>query len=293
MKQLISHIKQSVFSPEYYHELLSRPLGYSWKYYSALAMLIAMFLTIVSSIPLVPRVNKATHELPAKFFVYYPDALELHVQNGVITSNVEEPYFLPVPEMFKSEFSQNPNIEHFAVIDTKTPISLDAFRAYKTVMWVGGNALAFYDNQQGIRIEPLPKDSTYVVNETTLRSIEGRIAPYYGFFAPAMVLMIFVGLMLALAVNFAYLVVGAIFILLFARFILKQKWSYGTSYRIGLHAITLPLLADTLFSIVGVNILSLPFLQTALMLAVVYVNYKDIKESTPVVPDPAPSAPVE
>lgn len=285
MKQLIAYIKQSVYSPEYYRELLTRPFSYSWKYYSGLAMLIAIFLTVVSSIPLVPKVNQAVRELPPKFFAYYPDELELKVQNGVVTSSVAEPYFLPVPEMFKKEIKPENNIEHFAVIDTKTPISLEQFRAYKTVMWVGHDALAFYDNQKGIRIEPMGKDANYVVSERVLHDMEGRLSPYYAFIAPGMVLAIFLGLMIALGVNFAYLLFGALCIWLVARFVLKQNWGYGTSYRIGLHAITLPLLADTLFSVVGINIVSLPFLQTALILAVVYVNYKDIKK---VDADPAP-----
>lgn len=284
MKQLITYIKQSVYSPEYYRQLLNRPFSYSWKYYSGLAMLLAIFFTIVSSIPLVPQVNRAVHEFPAKFFAYYPDALELHVQNGIVTSNVEEPYFLPIPEAFKKEFTPEKGIEHFVVIDTKTPISLDAFHEYKTVMWVGKDALAFYDNKQGIRIEPIGKDVNYVVNEGVLRGIESRMSPYYIFVAPTMVVAIFLGFMIALGVNFIYLILGALLILFLGRFILKQPWGYGTSYRIGLHAITLPLLADALFSVVGVNIVNLPFLQTVLILAVVYVNYKDIKQEVGIAP---------
>ncbi|OGZ18518.1 MAG: hypothetical protein A2494_01810 [Candidatus Lloydbacteria bacterium RIFOXYC12_FULL_46_25] len=280
MKQLFSYIKESVYSPEYYRQLLSRPFSYSWKYYSALAMLLAVFLTIVSSVPLVPIVNRATHEFPQKFFAYYPDELELHVQNGVVTTNVAEPYFLPLPEMLKSEIAdENVAVDHLVVIDTKTPISLEAFRAYGAIMWIGSTAIASYDDQKGITIKPMTKDANFVVSETVLRSIESRMSPYYVFISPVMVLAIFFGLMIALGINFIYLVFGAVFIMLFGRFALKQKWGYGTSYRIGLHAITLSLLADALFSVVGVNIVSIPFLQTALILAVVYVNYKDMKSS--------------
>jgi len=285
MKQLISYIKQSVYGPEYYRELLVRPLSYSWKYYSGLAMLIAIFLTIISSILLVPQVNRAINEFPAKFFAYYPNELELRVQNGVVTSNVVEPYFLPIPEMYKKVISQKGDIEHLVVIDTKTPISLDAFRAYKSVIWVGGNAFVFYDNQLGIRIAPITKNANYVVNESTLHGIESRLSPYYVFFAPLMVLAIFLALMVGLGVNFIYLLFGALLVMLLGRFILKQKWGYGTAYRIGLHAITLPLLVDTLLSFVGLNIINIPLLQTVLLLAVVYLNYKDMK---PVKTNPAP-----
>lgn len=287
MKQLISYIKQSVYSSEYYRELLARPFSYSWKYYSGLAMLLALFLTIVSSIPLVPQVSRAVHEFPAKFFAYYPDELEVQVRNGIVTSNVAEPYFLPLPLALKKEMPPESDMQHLLVIDTKNPLSLEAFRAYKAVIWVSGDAIASYDGEQGIRIKPIAKEANFVVNEGELHGIESRISPFYSFITPAMVAAIFLGLMIAFGVNFIYLIFGALVIMLLGRFVLKQNWSYGVSYRIGLHAITLPLLADTLFSASGVNIINLPFLQTALMLAVVYVNYKDMKpEETSPVPSP-------
>lgn len=277
MKQLIAYIKQSVYSPEYYRELLARPLSYSWKYYSGLAMLLALFLTIVSSIPLVPQVSRAVHEFPAKFFAYYPDELEVQVKNGIVTSNVAEPYFLPLPLALQKEMPSESDMQHLMVIDTKNPISLEAFRAYKTVIWISGDAIASYDDQQGIRIKPIAKEANFVVNEVMLHGIESRISPFYSFVTPAMVVAIFLGLMIAFGVNFIYLIFGALFIMLLGRLILKQQWSYSVSYRIGLHAITLPLLADALFSASGVNVVNLPFLQTALMLAVVYANYRDMK----------------
>jgi hypothetical protein len=56
---------------------------------------------------------------------------------------------------------------------------------------------------------------------------------------------------------------------------MKEGWSYSTSYRIALHAVTLPMLVSFLSFILPSSSAELPFLSTALLLAVVFVNFKD------------------
>lgn len=101
MKQLIENIKKSIYGPTYYQELLSRPASFSWKYYFAFTLTLTIFLTITLSVPLVSKVHQVARDLPEKFFAYYPDELEVRIDKGVASSNVVEPYFLPVPIEFK------------------------------------------------------------------------------------------------------------------------------------------------------------------------------------------------
>ena len=58
MKDFIEHIQKSIYAPEYYRELPSRPSSHSWKYYGSLAMFLATLMTIVTSLPLIPRMNE-------------------------------------------------------------------------------------------------------------------------------------------------------------------------------------------------------------------------------------------
>lgn len=264
----------------YYRELLTRPFSFSWKYYSALALVISVFLTIVSSVPLVPQVGQVVHEFPPKFFAYYPDELEIRIEKGIVSSNVVEPYVLPMPVMLQREARLEGAQESLAVIDTKTLFSVEQFHAYKTLLWIGKDQLAIYDGNGGVRIEPLNKRMDLVVNEGVLRVFEQQLRPFYPFAALLSVIVIFLGLIVALGINFAYLILGAVFIFFLGR-LLKERWSYGTAYRIGLHAITLPLLLDTLFSLFDLPLFYLPFLFTAIMLGVVFVNFKDAEPLVP------------
>ncbi len=280
MKELINNIKQSIYGPAYYRKVLSEPFSASWKYYSAFALLIAVILTIVSSIPLVFVANKVAHEFPPKFFAYYPDDLEISVKNGIVTSSVTEPYFLPIPNELKGR-EEVGTLGNVAVVDTKTTFSIEQFNAYNAMFWVGLDQVAYRDSRGAIRIEPLDRTMSFVLNEQKLQKFEERVRPFYSLIGPIIVMAIFTGLLVAFGVNFVYLLFGALLIMLLGRF-LKQTWTYGKSYQIGLHAITLSLLVDTLISIVGLGLIRLPLASTIIMLLVVYVNWKD--GSVPVAP---------
>ena len=142
------------------------------------------------------------------------------------------------------------------------------------MFWVGLDQVAYRDSRGAIRIEPLDRTMSFVLNEQKLQKFEERLTPFYGLIGPIIVMAIFTGLLVAFGVNFIYLLFGALLIMLLGRF-LKHSWSYGKSYQIGLHAITLSLLIDTLISIVGLGLIRLPLASTIIMLLVVYVNWKD------------------
>lgn len=274
MKQLIEHIKQSVYGPAYYSELLTRPFSFSLKYYSALALFLALFLTIVSSIQLVPRVNQFARDFPTKFFAYYPDQLEVKIEKGIVSSNVVEPYFLPIPEEFKDSSGSEGGINSLLVIDTKTPFSVAQFKKYKVAAWLSRDQIAVFNRNGSVRIEAFDTKTELTINESALRGFEQRLRPFYQFAAQLSVIVIFLGLLIGFGVYFLYLLLGAVLILFLGR-LLKQRFTYGASYRIGLHAITLPLLLDTILSLFNFPAIGFPFLMSAVMLAVVFVNFKD------------------
>lgn len=287
MKQFLEHIKQSIYGPEYYKALIGKPFAYSWKYYSAFALLIATVLTIIASIPLVPGVIHVTRQFPPKFFAYYPDELEIRFDKGAVSTNVPEPYILPVPEEFARLFATKEGVLSLAVIDTQTPFSLEKFDEWKTIAWLGREQIAIKDDRGSVRIETFAPEMSFTVNEGRLRLLETYLAPFYPFAAPLIVILVFVGFLLWLGVYFIYLILGALFIFILGR-IMKHNWTYGASYRMGLHAMTLPLLLDLVLTPLTLSLSRLPFLFTAILLAVIYANWKD---TPPLQPTPAPQSP--
>lgn len=279
MKQLFNAIQNSVYNPQFYRELESKPLRYSLKYYSAFAVLVAIILTIVSSVPLVVNISTAVSGFPQKFFEYYPDDLEVTVTNGVLSTNVDEPYVLPVPSEF-TDIARENDISEFVVFDTKEPFSIEQFNASHALVWVGARQFAYRDKNSAVRIQGFEPNSNVTINETKLRKAESYISPYYHFVGPVLVVLIFMGLLFALGFNFLYLFLGALFIHLLLR-VMKQKMSYGRCYQIGLHALTLPVLIHVLLAVSPFAFSGLPLTATIVMLVVVYFNFREMQHATP------------
>lgn len=291
MKHLFEHIRKSIYNPGYYTELLSKPLSQSWKYYSAFALLVVVFLTITSSIPLVGGANKALHEFPQQFFAYYPDDLVIDVTAGKVTINQPEPYAFPIPAHLLADMSEEDRaqFQNIAIIDTVTPFSLEQFQAYKTLAWLGLGQMAFLGRSGGVRIEQLSPSISYTLTETKLKNLELKAREYYHLVGPTLVVLIFVVFMTVFGFNFVYLLFGALCIFAMGH-IMKLRWTYGQSYRIGLHAITLPILVNTVLSIAGIGLTQIPLLFTVVMIVVVYTNFKDVH---PLAPADAPIPPLE
>lgn len=279
MKQLFLSIRDSVYNPAFYQELLSKSLGYSWKYYSAFALLVVIFLTIISSVPLVATANKTIREFPQKFFAYYPDGFEFTIANGVLTTNSIEPYMLPVPYPFR-DLAKEDGVSSLAVFDTVTPFSIEQFNAYQTLVWVGAKQFAYRDKNTSVRVQQFEPKTNVTINELTLRGMESAVSPYYRFIGPIIVLVIFLGMLVAFGVNFIYLILGAVFIFILLR-VMKRGVSYGACYRIGLHAMTLPILVQVVLAVTPLALRGLPFVSTLLMLVVVYLNFRETAQNTP------------
>lgn len=288
MKSFIEHIQKSIYSPEYYQELLTRPASFSWKYYASFAMLLSLFLTIISSIALVPLINQTLNDFPKNFLAYYPDELEVSIINGHASSTVPEPYFLPVPEMLKESIGTS--TLHLGVIDTQAPLSLDRFSSFNALFSVSENTFIMRDERGGVRVTPFSPSVNYTVNEEVLRDLIGGAEPYFKFAAPVVVLVVFMAMLLMFTIELFYLVFAALLVFIMGR-LMKHKWTYGTSFRICLHAATLPLLLGTAFSLVHLDMVNLPFLSTILLLVVVFINLRTIPSELPTTLDEAPPSP--
>ncbi len=287
MKQFFAHIKRSINDPEYYRDILDRPFSYSFKYYLSFVFFLAVTMTIILSTPLIPQVNRVLREFPPQFFAYYPDELELRVEKGRVSSNVTEPYYLPLPVRFQELVDQSgdASIAHMAVIDTTAPITLEGLRSRNALIWVGGDSIAFLESNNGMSVSAIPSDSNVHITESKIRGVFDRVAPYLHLVGPLLVVMIFLMLMLGFAVTLVYLVfIGAPLIMLAGR-MMSRTFSYGEAYRIGLHAVTLPLLLQQILRLLSGGIpIDLPFLFTAVLLLVVWGNFRSTNT-----PSPAPT----
>lgn len=287
MKQLIEHIKKSIYGPEYYRELFARPLSFSFKYYGGFVMLLALLLTITYSIPLVPLVSSTLRDLPQNFAAYYPDELEVPIVNGIATTTVPQPFYLPIPAIFKDELRREFGVEHLGVIDTTSPIALEKYREHRALFWIAEDALVMRGERDEMRVNAFDPNVNFTLSEQSLLGVINSLQPYFKFIVPLVVLAIFVGLCFAFAINLVYLLFPALIIYI-AMLITKPKWTYGTAFQVCLHATTLPLLISALLSPLGFNLGNPPFASTAIILLVVFFNMRETEPVEPATTEVAP-----
>lgn len=298
--QFLSNIKSSIYNPAHYSEILNKPFSYSLRYFLSLAVLIAIVSTIVFSVNTLPEMNKVIGEVDANVLKFYPDDLEITIKNGIVSTNVPEPYFIKMPAEFKSEFQDSNNspartspdlskIKNMFVIDTASPLTIDLFKSYKTFVLISRDSIAYFDNN-AVKIQSLGQEANGVINKAKVSTVLNEIMPYIKIIPvasiPIVLFFSFIGFIFG---NMIYLIFGAFVIWLFAQ-LAKRNWSYGKSYQIGLHAITLSVILEaTIFQLYP--ILEFPFLFTILMFAIVWVNFKN----SPITVDapPVPKVPEE
>lgn len=294
--QFLNNIKSSIYNPEYYKEILNKPFSYSFRYFLSLAGIIAIVSTIVFSFNTVPEINKVIGEISPNVLKYYPDNLEITVKNGIVSTNVPEPYYIKMPAEFKSEFQDSNNvstrtspdlskIENMFVIDTLSPLTVDLFKSYKTFVLISRDSIAYYDNE-AVKIQSLGQDANGVVTKAKVAAALTGIMPFIKIIPFALVPIVFIFSLIGFILgNMIYLIFGAFVIWIFAK-ATKRNFTYEKSYQFGLHAITLGVILEaTIFQLYPV--LEFPFLFTLLMLAIVWANFKTspVIDNIPPIPE--------
>lgn len=183
---------------------------------------------------------------------FYPEELTLTIQDGKLSTNVEEPYFVDLAGLIFSEDSAGtPSWAEFLpknllVIDTVTPFSTGQFDDYGTMFWLSGDS--FYSKQDdGVSVNSLSEAKDMVINKelvdplmdegwATFKPMIPRILTGFAF---AFVLLLWIS-------RFIYGLFLAILTLGISA-IRKVSFTYGQAYNATLHAMTLPILLQTFF----------------------------------------------
>ena len=273
----LKKVKSSVYDPLYYSEILNMNFGGSLKYFFKLSLLLALVGAVYLSFVSIPKVNSFISTFGDRVVDAYPAELEVRLKNGLVSTNVVEPYIIPLPkDDFNSEYSKS-NYENLIVIDTKSDLSLDKFNAYNTVVLLTKNAVLTRDKGK-ITITELKGTSDLTINRDKLVYWVGKVTPFVKKLPYIIPVIVFTGLFLYFAFSLFYLLFVALLVFIIGK-IRKLGLSYKKSYQISLHAITLPLILSMVSWFI--NIKMFLFVPTIILLVVVWVN---LKAKDPVLP---------
>lgn len=266
-----NNILAAINSPAFYSTVPQNGFGKALKYF----LLLALCLTIITSVPIIinivgntqGEVVKAVNETSN----FYPDELEIKIDKGRVSTNVNEPYFIKIPRSLNSNNKES----NLLVIDTNTPFSASKFNEYKTAVWLTKDSV-FYQGQNTSEIKAydLSKIDNFTVNKDLINSLADKIKPWIKFVAPVLSIAILIGVYISYDFKLFYLLFLALIILVLSK-ILKKDLSYWNAYKLGLYGMTLGLIIDTFLGLTSgfIHFKGFPFMFTLISLGVIYINY--------------------
>lgn len=279
--KFLQTVKDSIYNPQFYKEIEGQKVSLSMKYFAKLILLVSCFVAIipfVSGVGLLTWKQDVIANIHTQIIDTFPRELSVHIKNGEISTNVEEPYAIVLPDTLKRDVSHEKipyPINNLLVINTQKPIETSDFKEYQTLAVLGKNEIGIFSPNAG-KVEIQSLDTfhlEYTLDRTSFEVFVDhawRVLKIIGIVGLILLpFLIFVGLFIGYAI---YLLFGALVIWLAAH-LTKKSLTYGQSYALGLHLVTLPLLASFVF----IFLFHTPFVFTLILFVITFINFKQIE----------------
>lgn len=280
----------SLTSPSYYPQILKAKRSFTLKYLLGLFGLGFVFITAILTILLVIPASGPLSRLPDLLLDAYPEDMEIIIEDGQLSTNVDEPVFIPLSDVenfidklddrvlgASTEFLQN-----FLVIDTQA--SSEEIYDYQTYVLLTGRNLVIL-GEDGFEARSLAEIDYMKIDKPSLEEFRQTIDPYLNFIIPIGILL---SSFIALMISLFFLVEFAVYLLVFSLGfygvfrLLKIDLTYKQAYRIGIHMAIWPILILAILVPTGYNP-EIPFQRTIIMavFGVLIVNqFKKLKSET-------------
>jgi hypothetical protein len=283
---------KSFSSPAYYRDILNARFSFSLKYFLIFFFFYAVVGTVFVGIKTIPPLSHFIKVFPSRIEAVYPQELEIYLKDGTISTNVQEPYALPlnkIEEIFSEQVlgdSTMAGIINLVVIDTQNG-NTENFSNYQTVSLVTKKNIIMMDKDGVLKVYSIDPSINLTVNKALVSQIIGKVAPYLNYLTPLMVAAVFLALLTFPSGGYMFYLVFFAFVLwLFSR-IVKSELSYTKSYQLGLHMCTITATLFGLLTLLNLEF-SFPFAQTIILLIFSYFVLAEIKKSRGI---PASSVP--
>lgn len=263
-------VVKAVSSPAFYKDVIKGKIGGGFGYFLLLTFLLAAIETALISVAIIPSTEILLAKIRENIVDIFPADLEIKIDKGQVSTNVAQPYKIPfsqfqrlLPQATTDLSPEFPTEENFLVIDSKAKV--EDFPKYKTSLLLISSGIVIPEPDNGFRYYPMSKDTSLTIDRRMVRMAWSRISPLTQWLAPGIVGVIFVLMIFFFPVwHLVYLIFGALLLLLFARLV-AIRLSFKAAYRVGLYAITLPLLVELVVSLLLPGV-SIPFYFTVIFL---------------------------
>ena len=255
LKTFFYSFKKSLFELKYYKDIEKVSFWFSFKYLWFLLFiftLIKTFTFIGLYLKNRPRIQMKVNRIMIYAENFYPKELKLDIKNGQLSTNTIEPFFFDPDQRITADLRR-----HFLIIDTKG--SIENYPSYNTYILATKNAVVYPSESKNNKIgetsvfyfRELKKDFT--LDKKTYDNLLNIVKPYtskINFFVDWIVLSFSP---LFIIFGSFFWTIGVMTVILFLTFFIwiinlmfKKGLSYGSLYKMGMHAITWPILTSEL-----------------------------------------------
>lgn len=276
-------LQKSFTSPSYYADILRAPFSFSLKYFLFYFFLYAVVGTVFLGIQIVPPMDRFLSVLPQRIESVFPAELEIVIKDGELSTNVSEPYSVPL-KVLEDAFSDQVlgastvygPVENLLVIDTKGRI--EDFHKYQTMMLLTRTHVIVYDKNDAVKMYSLDSSMDVTINRALVSSAVQKITPYIKYVVPATVTVIFLFFLICMPGYYQfYLMFFALLFWILSR-ISRLDISYFKSYQLGMHMCTITATAFGLLGLAGLDP-HIPFSQTIILLVFSFFVLRSMKNS--------------
>lgn len=261
--------KRSLTDPSYYKELEKTKLSFSLKYLYLLLIFVFLITGVqfaILAFAVLPTLPSKINEYKQSLIKDYPEGLEIKINNGELSTNQKEPFYVNFPQTRKlMNFKEKTNL---ITIDTKGDIN--EYPTYNTFILVGKKYIVAPDDNNSYKLYPLDSEGQTVINKAAYLNFFTKADPFiqalpniiFAMSLAAFTIFPFFAAGFSLLGKLSYLLILTLFLLLIAA-LMKKKYKFSTLYRLGIHGLTLPILVGSLLGLFGIFI---PWLYTLLFL---------------------------
>ena len=258
---------RSCYSTKFYKELIKKPLSYSLKCFSIYSIFYALIATLIVWVRFIMPISPILQTLPSRLASAYPSELEVTIKDGVASTNVEEPYFIPISDLKKEIYQIRDDIlgtdtyalDYLIVVDTNATI--DEFTNYKTLAFLTQNYLIYYSEDSSNSLEQfsvinLDQLDDMVINQNTV----DQMATFsQAFFEKLPLILLLVVLLYFVSLLPLFRLIHILFISLISYVlsaIIKPQLKLKKIYQLTTHVYLIAITISGLFILTSIN---LPF----------------------------------
>ncbi|MDD5083429.1 MAG: DUF1189 family protein [Candidatus Moranbacteria bacterium] len=271
-------VKDSIYNPRFYRDIAGQSASVSVKYFAKLVLVVSCIIAIiplVGGIGLLTWKQASVENFRSEIIATFPAELSVRIKNGEISTNVQEPYAIAMPENLKREIRREkdiPPVEQLLVIDTTKPIQMSDFETHQTLVMVGKNQVGIFNPGRGkVEVQNIQAfNIDYTLDRSSFTGLVDMAWKMLRIAGVVVLILLPFVLFVALFIGYGiYLVFGALVVWLAAN-VTGKILTYGQAYRLGLHLVTLPLLV----SFVVPSLFGVPFLFSIVFFIMAYINFK-------------------